>query len=179
LPGEGDWLNAGRVGRPHGLDGSFVVTRPRPGLLDAGTSVLIAGAERSIVRRAGTDARPIVRLGGVEDREAVAALRGADLLVVRAGAPALAADEYWAEDLEGCRVADGERELGTVRRLVALPSCEALELDGGLLVPLVRDAVRRVDVDARHIDVDAGFLGLGRPEAERLHQDAGPDDPRR
>ena len=33
--------------------------------------------------------------------------------------------------------------------------------DGGedLLVPLVRDAVRRVDVGARRVDVDLAFLG--------------------
>jgi 16S rRNA processing protein RimM len=58
---------------------------------------------------------------------------------------------------------DGERELGRVRRLVPLPSCEALEVERvgapDLLVPLVRDAVRTVDVAAGRIDVDSGFLG--------------------
>jgi 16S rRNA processing protein RimM len=47
--------------------------------------------------------------------------------------------------------------------MMPLPSCEALEVeraDGGeLLVPLVRDAVRSIDVEARRIDVDVGFLG--------------------
>jgi 16S rRNA processing protein RimM len=50
-----------------------------------------------------------------------------------------------------------------VRRLLALPSCEVLEVERGgapdLLVPLVRDAVRSVDVAARRIDVDSAFLG--------------------
>jgi 16S rRNA processing protein RimM len=54
--------------------------------------------------------------------------------------------------------------VGTVRRLVPLPSCEALEVersDGGedLLVPLVRDAVREVDVAARRVEIDLSFLG--------------------
>ena len=56
-------------------------------------------------------------------------------------------------------VVDGDRELGVVASLLALPSCEALELDTGLLVPMVRDAIRSVDVEARRIDVDGGFLG--------------------
>ena len=30
-----EWLLAGRVGRPHGLDGSFHVTQPNAQLLDA------------------------------------------------------------------------------------------------------------------------------------------------
>jgi 16S rRNA processing protein RimM len=153
-------LHAGRVGRPHGLDGSFHVTRPRPSLLRVGVAVTVRDVARAIVRRAGTDERPILRLDGVEGREGAEALRGADLLVERAAAPALEEGEFWAEDLEGCVVADGERELGTVQRLLALPSCEVLELDSGVLVPLVRDAVRSVDVRGRRIEVDAGFLGV-------------------
>ncbi len=50
--------------------------------------------------------------------------------------------------------------VGTVRRMLAYPSCELLELDDGPLIPLVRDAIRAVDVEARRIEVDAGFLGL-------------------
>jgi 16S rRNA processing protein RimM len=152
------------VGSPHGLDGSFHVTRPRADLLVLGRRVFLAGAERMIVRRAGTDQRPIVRLDGSGDRTAAEALRGAELLVPRREAPPLAPDEWWAEDLEGCAVRDGERAVGTVQRLLALPSCEVLEVaraDGGpeLLVPLVRDAVRSVDIDRGEIDVDLRFLG--------------------
>jgi 16S rRNA processing protein RimM len=115
------------------------------------------------VRRAGTDQRPILRLGGCEDRHGAEALRGEELRVPRADVPALEPDEYWAEELEGCRVHDGEVLVGVVRRLVALPSCEVLEVaregDGDLLVPLVRDAVRAVDPAARRIDIDLRFLG--------------------
>jgi 16S rRNA processing protein RimM len=164
-PTPAEWLAGGRVGRPHGLDGSFHVTRPRPGLLALGTVVRVAGAEAQIVRRAGTDERPIVRLSGCVGRDAAEALRGEELLVRRSAAPELAVDEWWAEDLEGCRVVDSRRDLslGSVRRLIALPSCEVLEIErpgaADLLVPLVRDAVRAVDVGARVIDVDLAFLG--------------------
>jgi 16S rRNA processing protein RimM len=154
---------AGRVGRPHGLDGSFHVIRPRADLLAEGAVLEVAGASREVVRRAGTDQRPILRLDGCEDRDAAEALRGEDLRVRRADAPAREPGEYWAEELEGCRVQDGEIVVGVVRRLVALPSCEALEVaredDTDLLVPLVRDAVRTVDPAARRIDVDLRFLG--------------------
>jgi 16S rRNA processing protein RimM len=155
-----DTLNAGRVGRPHGLDGSFHVTRPRPALLPLGGSVSIAGTAREIVRRAGTDERPILRLDGVSDRVGAEGLRGEDLLVARSAAPALPEGEYWAEDLEGCVVVTrAGRELGVVDRLRPLPSCEALEV-GELLVPMVGDAVLAVDVAARRIVVDPAFLGI-------------------
>jgi 16S rRNA processing protein RimM len=159
-----EWLAAGRVGRPHGLDGSFHVTQPRPELLGHGARVRVAGRETEVVRRAGTDARPILRLAAASTREACEALRGADLEVHRDHAPALEEDEYYAEELEGCVVRDGDVEVGVVRRLLALPSCEVLEVERDadappLLVPLVRDAVRGVDVATRVIDVDLGFLG--------------------
>jgi 16S rRNA processing protein RimM len=150
-------LEAGRVGRPHGLDGSFHVTRPEPELLVEGARVVVAGVERRVVRRAGTDDAPIVRLDGSSSREDADALRGDELLVREADAPPLAEGEFWAHELAGCRVVDGAREVGVVERMVALPSCEALEV-GDLLIPLVRDAIRSVDRSARVIDVDMGFV---------------------
>jgi 16S rRNA processing protein RimM len=158
------WLRAGVVGRPHGLDGSFHVAEPVATLLEMGTEVRIGDALRKIVRLAGHDERPIVRLEGCEDRDAAVALRGQELFVERSAAPDLDEDEWWATDLEGCAVRDGDQEVGVVARLLALPSCEVLEVaraGGGpdLLVPLVRDAVRDVDVGGRVIDVDLQFLG--------------------
>lgn len=155
-----DLLRAGRVGRPHGLDGSFHVVRPTPKLLTVGSSLRIDGRDTEVVRRAGTDERPILRVTLAADRDAVEALRGQELLAPRGAAPQLEDGEFWADDLEACTVVAGERELGAVARLIALPSCEALELESGLLVPMVGDAVKRIDVSARRIEVDAAFLGV-------------------
>jgi 16S rRNA processing protein RimM len=157
---------AGRVGRPHGLDGSFHVEAAVAGLLIRGREVVVAGRRAAIERRAGTGERPILRLAGWADRDAATGLRGAELLVPRAEAPPLEEDEFYAADLVGCRVSDGPAAVGEVRALVALPSCEALEVDRGagaepLLVPLVRDAVRSVDIAHGRIDVDLAFLGEG------------------
>jgi 16S rRNA processing protein RimM len=158
-----DWLSAGRVGRAHGLDGSFVVTRPRPPLLVLGAKLRVGDDEREIVRRAGTDDKPIVRLEGVEAREAAEVLRGHELLVPRSAAPPLDDDEYWPEDLEGCAVTDGDVEIGVVRALIGYPSVDVLEVERAgadpLLVPMVRDAIRSVDVAAKRIDVSLAFMG--------------------
>jgi 16S rRNA processing protein RimM len=173
VEGAQDWLAGGVVGRPHGLDGSFHVHAARAALLTLGTTVRAGDREAEIVRRAGTDDRPILRLAGVDTRKGADAMRGTELLVPRTAAPALEEDEWWAEDLVGCRVVDGERALGRVVRLMPLPSCEALEVEpagtGGeaFLVPLVRDAVRRVDVGGKVIDVDVAFLGDTVPDAVR------------
>ena len=92
----------------------------------------------------------------------LAIARGTKTRPVAPVAP-LGPDEWWAEELEGCAVHDRGRAVGTVARLLALPSCEVLEVrraDGGeLLVPMVKDAVRDIDVAARRIEVDLDFLG--------------------
>jgi 16S rRNA processing protein RimM len=163
-------VEAGRVGRPHGLDGSFYVTGARAHLLEVGAELSVGGRIASVTRRAGTDARPIIRLGGVADREAALALRGAALIATSDALPQLGEGEWWAHELEGCEVRDGRRLVGTVSRLLEFPSCEALEVrraggEGELLVPLVKDAVRRVSVGERRIEIDASFLD--EPSAQR------------
>jgi 16S rRNA processing protein RimM len=158
----------GRVGRPHGLDGSFYVEQPeRP--LEVGEELLVAGQVRRIERRAGTDARPIVRLSAVAGREAAAALRGEPLRLT-AEAPHPAAGELPVDELVGCRVPG----IGEVRRVLAAPSCDLLEVgDDAVLVPLVSDAVLRIDPGAGVIEVDLRFLGL---EGENGREPSAPED---
>jgi 16S rRNA processing protein RimM len=147
------------------------VTGARSRLLAVGTTVVVAGHMTEIVRRAGTEEHPIVRLEGIEDRSAAEAMRGLDMKVDLADAPRLEEGEWWASELEGCEVVDGNRHVGRVVRLIELPSCEALQVrlessDAGdarhsadeLLVPMVRDAIRHVDIAARRVDVDMSFV---------------------
>ena len=146
-------VSAGRVGRAHGLDGSFYVDHVSEPL-DTGTEVTIGGRAARVERRAGTDDRPIVRLSGVGDRSAAEALRVERILV---DCGELSEDEYLTADLVGCEVPG----LGVVRRVVAGPSCDVLEVgEGPLLVPFISDAIKRVDTDARVIEVDRRFLDL-------------------
>ncbi len=90
-------------------------------------------------------------------------LRGMELFVEQSAAPTLGPGEWWAHELQGCAVHDGERSVGTVSAMIELPSCEALEVrlrDGGeLLVPMVADAIRSVDVARGRIEVNLDFLG--------------------
>jgi 16S rRNA processing protein RimM len=92
-----------------------------------------------------------------------------------AEAPALGEGEWWAHELEGCEVVAGDTRIGTVERMIELPSCEVLEVhreQGGepLLVPMVKDAIRRVETSRGRIEVDPDFLDLS---------ESSPDPPRR
>ena len=138
-----------KVGRPHGLDGSFHVDGP----LDEGAVVRIGEREFTVVERKGSDARPIVRLAGVDDRDAAEALRGETL---DAGDAEPAGDGEWLiEDLVGCRI----EGIGQVTGVLEGMSCDVLEV-GDELIPLVTDAVTKVDVENKVIEVDREFLGL-------------------
>jgi 16S rRNA processing protein RimM len=148
----------GRVGRAHGRDGSFYVNGPSHAL-EVGVSVTVRDVERRVDRRGGTADRPLVHLSGIASRDEAAALRGESLLVTASEAP-LEEGEWLAEDLIGCEVPG----LGPVRRVISGPSCDVLEVGPDeVLVPFVADAVKRVDTDARLIEVDLDFLGLGEP----------------
>jgi 16S rRNA processing protein RimM len=153
LNGPAGQVTAGRVGRAHGLDGSFYVDHMVEPLTQ-GSEVTVAGRSARVERRAGTDERPIVRLSGVADRTAAESLRGEPILVE---AGDLEEGEYLTSDLVGCEVPG----LGEVRRVIAAPSCDLLEVgDEAVLVPFISDAVKRVDTEARVIEVDARFLDL-------------------
>ena len=140
-------VTAGRVGKPHGLDGSFYVDTPRHPLPE-GTAVVLAGTTYAIARRAGTDERPLIRLDGVADPRP---LRG-ELLLVE---DELAEGEWLASELVGCTVPGR----GLVVQVVDGPSCSVLELEDGTLIPFISDAIERVDTDAREIRVNDEFLG--------------------
>ena len=140
-------VTAGRVGKPHGLDGSFYVEAPRHPL-PKGAEVQLGSTRRVVERRGGTDERPLIRLSGLDDPRPV---RGETMLIE----DELSDDEWLASDLARCRVAG----LGRVARVVDGPSCSLLELEDGRLVPLVSDAIESIDLDAGEIRVNRGFLG--------------------
>jgi 16S rRNA processing protein RimM len=138
-------VTAGRVGKPHGRDGSFYVEgadHPLP----AGTTVVLVQRPHVIERRAGTDDRPLIRLSGVEDPGAV---RGELMLVDEQ----LGDQEWLASELVGSHVPGH----GAVVRVIDGPSCSVLELSDGTLVPFVSDAIR--SVGEGEIVVNDHFLG--------------------
>jgi 16S rRNA processing protein RimM len=139
-------VTAGRVGKPHGLDGSFYVDRPQHGLAE-GTELVLAGGAHRVERRAGTQDRPLIRLAGVDDP---GSLRG-ELLLVE---DELGEGEWLAADLVGLDVPG----MGTVSRVIDAPSCTLLELGDGTLIPFVADAIQSVDRETGEIRVNREFL---------------------
>jgi 16S rRNA processing protein RimM len=138
-------VTAGRVGKPHGRDGSFYVEgASHP--LRPGTTLLLQQRPRTVARRSGTDQRPIIQLSGVSEP---GPFRGELLLVDEQ----LGNEEWLASDLLHCSVPGH----GRVVRVLDGPSCSVLELEDGTLVPFVSDAIR--SVRPGEIVLNEGFLG--------------------
>ncbi len=146
----------GRVGRPHGLDGSFVVegASQDPDRFAKGARLLVGGEPAEVVasKRVG-GGRLAIRL----DRRVE---RGAELAVPREELPPLGDDEYYDFDLVGLEVLEeAGPALGRVREVGHYPANDVLELDTGLVLPLVEDCIREVDVAGGRIVVAPGFAG--------------------
>jgi ribosomal 30S subunit maturation factor RimM len=145
----------GRVGRPHGTDGAFVVEQASTdeSRWSVGATVLVDGepAEITLMRRVGGGGRAI-RL----DR---AVPRGAELTMRRADLPPLEGDSYYAFELVGLTVVDEEGlALGTVSDVAPGLANDNLELDDGRLVPMIEDAIREIDLADGRIVVSRGFV---------------------
>jgi 16S rRNA processing protein RimM len=144
----------GRVGRPHGLAGAFLVeaasedeTRFAVGatLRVDGEPALVVGSYRAGNRRALRLDRPVPR--------------GAELAVRRDDLPPPEADHFYVFQLVGLEVVEGARALGRVRDVLPGAANDNLELDTGVLVPLVDDAVQQIDLEQGRIELVPGFLG--------------------
>jgi 16S rRNA processing protein RimM len=143
----------GRVGKPHGLDGSFAVegASTAPERFIVGATLYVNGELVRIesVKHAG--GRPVIRL----DRDVA---RGATLAVQRASLPTPEPDAYYAFQLIGLPVEEeGGRFLGRVVDVLDYPANDVLELDSGLSLPLVAACVREIDLEDGRIVVSSGF----------------------
>ena len=141
------------------------MTRPRAALLAARTAIRAGDRETTIVRRAGTAERPILRLEGIDTREAIEALRGdGPARRARGGAARSARTSGGPRSSRAARSSTARAPSAASASCVALPSCEVLAVErpgaAELLVPMVsrRDPQRRRR-RARRIDVDLAFLG--------------------
>jgi 16S rRNA processing protein RimM len=153
---DADWVSVGRVGRPHGLAGAFVVERASeaPGRLAEGAVVHVRGEPATIVESKRSGGRLVIRL----DRRAE---RGADLLVPRAELPPPDVDSYYVFQLVGLRAEEAGHELGRVEDVEPGIANDVLVLDSGLRLPLVDACVGNVDLEAGTIEVNPGFAGDG------------------
>ena len=158
----------GTVGRAHGLKGEFYLD-----LLPNGLAYLTGGerfclerpganeAQAVVLSRAGgTKERPLVRLEGVDSRDAVIALHGAVILASGADLDE-GVDHYPVSELLGARVLSGGVELGVVTEVLMNPVHDIIQVDAPdgtrSLIPFVAELVE-VDRERHLVSVREGLL---------------------
>jgi 16S rRNA processing protein RimM len=143
----------GRVGKPHGLDGSFFVEQASEDeeRFAVGATLHVDGEPAEVVAAKRSRGRPVIRLD-------LDAPRGAELAVPRSALPAAEEGEFYAFELVGLDVEEeGGRALGKVAAVQPGVANDVLELDSGGLLPLVDACVLEVDLERRRILVAQGF----------------------
>jgi 16S rRNA processing protein RimM len=167
----------GRVMAPYGVKGWVKVhtyTESKASLLDyaawwirpragsGGANCAASGEWREYRIEASREhgASLVAQLAGIRDREAAAALKGADVGVPRAALPAVKANEIYYSDLVGLAVVNRQgARLGVVSKVqdfgAHLVLCVADEVTAQeRMIPFVAVYVDSVDVAAGRIDVD-------------------------
>ena len=146
-------VQVGKVGKPHGLDGAFVVEAASddPERFAAGATLLVGGESARVVESKRAGGRPVIRVDRDVDR-------GAPIEIERSDLPQPDEGEYYAFQLVGLDVEEtGGRSLGRVEEVSSGPANDVLELDTGLALPLVDACVQQVDLERGRILVKPGF----------------------
>lgn len=171
------YLVVGTVRKPHGIAGeiSIALETDRPNAVFRPGRVLVVGDARGWPR---DERLTIERVRPFKDglllkvaehatrTEATDQLRGQSLMIRAEEAQRPADDEVFYHDLVGLRVIANREVIGTVREVLELPSGLLLavrrEDAGELLLPFVRELIRRVDPAAGELEIDPppGLLEL-------------------
>jgi 16S rRNA processing protein RimM len=153
-----DLVVVGRVGRPHGLDGSFFVEdgSDAPERFATGAVLYVRGEPARVASsKRGAGGRPVIRLDRVVER-------GEELTMPRSALPQLEDGGFYVFQLVGLEVIEeGGPALGHVREVTPGVANDVLELDSGLSLPMHEECVRRVDLASGTIVVAPGYSEPG------------------
>ena len=138
------------------MDGAFVVegASTDESRFAVGAELLVDGEPATVLaaRRVGGGRRAIKL-----DRHVP---RGAEIHVRRDALPELEEGSYYVSDLVGLEVLDENGvAVGRVKDVLPGPANDVLELDTGLLLPLVEPCVREVDLAGKRVLLNPGFTG--------------------
>lgn len=150
-----DLVTVGRVGRPHGLDGAFVVERGSDDerRFEVGATLVVEGgpAKVTLSRRVGGGRRAIRLDRSVE--------RGTELAVRRSDLPPPDPGSFYIFQLVGLRVRTDEGgDHGTVVDVRPGVANDNLELSTGRLVPMIEDAVVAIDLEEGTVVLNSNFI---------------------
>jgi len=159
-----DFVLIGIVRRAHGIRGEVCVEpiSEAPGRFESLTRVLLqthsglSEVEVEGVRWKGKLA--LLKIVGIDDRDAAQRLRGARLGVRLSDVMPLPENSYYIFEIVGCKVlGKGERLIGEVVDVLEMPANDVYVVatpKGEVLIPAVKSIVKKVDVENREIVIE-------------------------
>jgi len=163
--GEPETLEIGRVSKAHGILGEVRITPhwdQSDRVADASRLWLTLAGRTSAyeVERARAVPRAfLVKLRGIDDRNAAEALHGATVSMERAALSPLEPGEYYLADLVGAQVVGPEGIVGEVKSVVSHPTVDVVVVqtpDGKTVEqPLTEPWLTRVDVAEKRIELNS------------------------
>jgi 16S rRNA processing protein RimM len=144
----------GRVGRPHGLTGAFVVedASDDPDRFGPGARIYAGREPAEVVEAKRAGRRLVVKLDRPVRRGTVLELPCTELPEAEEGS-------FYVFQLCGLAVVEeGGRDLGRVRDVVPGVANDVLELESGIALPMVEECVLAVDLQGGQIVVAPGFV---------------------
>ena len=110
--------------------------------------------------------RPVVKLDGIDDRNAAEEIRGMDVSIYASDLEELPEGEHYVRDLIGCKVIDvtDDKEVGILRDVIQNTAQSILDVETAegrsVLIPAVEAFLRGIDEEAGIIEVELipGFL---------------------
>ncbi|HET9733899.1 MAG TPA: ribosome maturation factor RimM [Burkholderiales bacterium] len=151
----------GRVAGSYGVRG-WVKVAPQKGVAEAlvvATQWWLGEEARRVEQARVHSATVVAKLAGIETREQALALKGSKVEVARSALPEAQDGRYYLADLVGLEVVNEQGlPLGTVRQWFSNGPQDVMELAGDRvrLVPWVPAVVKKVDLEAKRIEVEWG-----------------------
>ena len=153
----------GRILGPHGIRGAVKLASFASDPADISKYGPLSAADGRIFEIAHLKPAKdgfIADLKSVRDRNVAETLKGVDLFVARENLPAPAQGEFYLSDLPGRPVSANGSNIGTIVGIQNFGAGDLLELDNGLLIPVlfITDAG-----DAVTVNLPEGYLDTSEP----------------
>ena len=155
-----DTIKLGKVTAPQGIKGEVRVYPYTDEITRFSEieGVLLDGRKRKIQNARYMKNMAVLKLEGIDDRNAAEAIRGKELLLSKEDLWEQPEDTYFIDDLVGCAVVSEDgASVGTLKSIISRPAQDLYEIeraDGStFLLPAVKEFIKNVDLDNKTITI--------------------------
>ena len=155
-----DIIKLGKITAPQGIKGEVRVYpyTDKPTRFSEIGSVFLQGRRCRIEKARYMKNMAVLKLEGINDRNAAEAVRNQELMLPREELWAQPEDTYFVDDLVGCTVVSEDgAPAGTLKKIHSRPAQDLYEIErddgSAFLLPAVKEFVRNVDVANRIIKI--------------------------